>query len=338
MRYITFLLAVVSFISSAQKVFIKNVLEKLPTSIRGLSVVNDHVVWFSGSMGHVGRSINGGVSWNVQQVKDFEKVDFRSLYAFDSLNAIIANAGSPASILKTMDGGKTWKEVYRNELKDIFLDGVDFWDAKRGIIYGDPIDGRMVLLKTNDGGNSWQEITKENRPALSEGEASFAASGTGIRCFDKSSVVIATGGNFSRLWISQNGGENWKPRDVPIIQGKASAGIFSIAQSSNKWIVVGGDFEVDTLKQRHILIGTTNGTSWSMPKKPTGGYRSGIEFITGKIWIAVGQPGADVSFTDGRTWESIPNEKALHVVRKARNGSRIFAAGNGRVAEIQIQK
>ena len=91
----------------------------------------------------------------MQSVKDFEAVDFRSLYAFDSLNAIIANAGSPASILKTVDGGKTWKEVYHNEHKDIFLDGIDFWDSQRGLIYGDPINSHMQILKTSDGGNTW---------------------------------------------------------------------------------------------------------------------------------------------------------------------------------------
>ncbi len=80
-------------VTTAQKATVKNILEKLPTSIRGLSVVDDRVAWFSGSKGHVGRTINGGITWTVQQVKDFEKVDFRSLYAFDSLQAIIANAG-----------------------------------------------------------------------------------------------------------------------------------------------------------------------------------------------------------------------------------------------------
>jgi photosystem II stability/assembly factor-like uncharacterized protein len=327
-----------SCIATAQKASVKPLIEKLPTSIRGLSVVDDRVAWFGGSKGYVGRTINGGATWKVLQVKDFEKVDFRSLYAFDSLRAMIANAGSPASILKTVDGGKTWQEVYRNEHAEIFLDGIDFWDDQRGIIYGDPINNRMEILKTHDGGKTWKEVNKQHRPFLNEGEASFAASGTGIRCYNKTNVVIATGGNTSRLWISHNDGENWHPVEVPIIQGKSSTGIFSIAQSKKKWMVTGGDFEVDTLRQNHVFMGSVTGFDWKMPDAPTGGYRSGIEYISGKTWIAVGQSGVDASFSDGKTWQAIGNEKGLHVVRRARKGSKIFAAGNGRVVEILIGK
>jgi photosystem II stability/assembly factor-like uncharacterized protein len=335
-RVFVSLLVISALVTTAQKAIVKNVLEKLPTSIRGLSAVDDRVAWFSGSKGYVGRTNNGGATWTVQQVNGFEKVDFRSLYAIDSLQAIIANAGSPASILKTIDGGKTWKEVYHNDHADIFLDGIDFWDDKRGIIYGDPINGRMEILKTHDGGNTWKEVTKQHRPLLGEGEASFAASGTGIRCFNKADVVIATGGITSRLWLSHDGGETWHPIEVPVIQGKSTTGIFAIAQSKKKWLVVGGDFESDTLRLNHIFTGSTTGLDWKKPAVPTGGYRSGAEYIKGKIWIAVGQSGVDISTDDAKTWQPIGTEKGLHVVRRARTGSRIFATGNGRVVEIVL--
>jgi photosystem II stability/assembly factor-like uncharacterized protein len=325
-------------IASAQEVSVKNVLEKLPTSIRGLSVVDDRVVWFSGSKGYVGRSIDGGATWKVQQVKDFEKVDFRSLYAFDSLKAIIANAGSPASILKTSDGGKTWKEVYKNELPEIFLDGIDFWDDKRGIIYGDPIDNRMAILKTHNGGETWTEVLKQHRPLVAEGEASFAASGTGMRCFDNTNVVIATGGTVSRLWLSHNDGETWHPFEVPIIQGKASTGIFSVGIGKKKIVVVGGDYEIDSLKQNHVFVSAKEDYEWQQPAIQTGGYRSGVEHILGKTWIAVGQGGADISTDDAKTWKPFDSGKGLHVVRRARNGSKIFVAGNNRIAQIILGK
>jgi photosystem II stability/assembly factor-like uncharacterized protein len=338
MRVITFVFVLIICFASAQKVSIKNVLEKLPTSIRGLSVVDDRVVWFSGSKGYVGRSIDGGANWKVQQVKDFEKVDFRSLYAFDSLKAIIANAGSPASILKTADGGKTWKEVYRNEQPEIFLDGIDFWDDKRGILYGDPINGRMEILKTHNGGDTWVEVSKQHRPLLSDGEASFAASGTGIRCFDNTNVVIATGGTVSRLWLSHNDGESWFPFEVPIIQGKASTGIFSVGIGKKKIVVVGGDYEIDSLKQDHVFVSAKEDYVWQKPTIQTGGYRSGVEFISGKTWIAVGQGGADISSDDAKTWKPFEAGKGLHVVRRARNGKKVFMAGNGRVVEVMIGK
>ena len=81
-------------------------------SFRGLSVVDDSVAWVSGIKGVVGKSTNGGIKWTFTQVKGFEKWDFRSLYAFNSNEAVIANAGSPAHILRTNDGGKNWDILY----------------------------------------------------------------------------------------------------------------------------------------------------------------------------------------------------------------------------------
>jgi photosystem II stability/assembly factor-like uncharacterized protein len=74
------------------------------------------------------------------------------------------------------------------------MDGIDFWNDTEGIIYGDAIDKRMLLLATHDGGKIWKELPEAQRPILSEGEGSFAASGTGIRYYDQSRLLISTGG------------------------------------------------------------------------------------------------------------------------------------------------
>ncbi|RYZ49723.1 MAG: oxidoreductase, partial [Sphingobacteriales bacterium] len=47
------------------------------TSLRGLSVVNDNILWVSGSGGVVGRSSNGGKTWKWVTVPGFEKTEFR---------------------------------------------------------------------------------------------------------------------------------------------------------------------------------------------------------------------------------------------------------------------
>jgi photosystem II stability/assembly factor-like uncharacterized protein len=186
-------------------------------SFRGLSVVNDNVAWISGSQGQVGVTIDGGKTWSFNTIKGHEKSEFRSLYAFDATHAIIANAGSPGYIFTTADAGKTWTIVHTLTHKDAFFDGIDFWNSKEGIIYGDPIDGKMLLLKTTDGGQSWKEVSEA--PQLESGEASFAASGTGIRCIRNNKIIICTGGTISRLWISSDKGEHWINRITPIIQG-----------------------------------------------------------------------------------------------------------------------
>jgi photosystem II stability/assembly factor-like uncharacterized protein len=303
-------------------------------SFRALSVVDDSVVWVSGTKGTVGKSLNGGKTWTFQSVKDFDKFDFRSLYAFDKDRAVIANAGAPANILYTSNGGKDWSIVFTHADTAAFFDGIDFWNDKEGIIYGDPIGGKMLLLKTSDGGKTWKQALSSERPTLFEGEASFAASGTNIRCSGTSSVVIATGGLVSRLFSSNDKGKTWTSIQPPIIQGKQTRGIFSFnfIDKSNG-IIVGGDFLVDTLKVNQAFYTTDSGKTWLTPAKSTRGYRECVEYVTKDVVLAVGPSGSDISNDGGKTWLPLSDEKYYHVVRRARKGTLlVMAGGKGKVS------
>jgi photosystem II stability/assembly factor-like uncharacterized protein len=316
---------------------LKNIDTKTDASFRGLSVVDNKIAWVSGSKGWVGKSTNGGANWIFKQVKGFETVDFRSLYAFDSLNAIVANAGSPAHILRTSDGGVTWKLVYKNEVKEAFFDGIDFWNEKEGLIYGDPIQNRMLMLRTTDGGHTWKELPGKNRPLLKEGEASFAASGTTIRCLDKEKVIIATGGLVSRLWVSEDKGTTWNPMNTPILQGESTRGIFSFASLGSKtFFIAGGDYKMDTLAVKHIFYTTDGGMHWSFPAVPTRGYRECVEYLNKNLMMAVGPRGIDLSRDGGLTWAAFSEEKSFHVVRKSRKGGLVvLAGGTGKVSILK---
>lgn len=322
------------FTAFSQSLTLQDCKVEVKSSFRGLSVADDHTAWVSGSSGWIGKTINGAKQWKFKQVSDFEKLDFRSLYAFDSQNAIIANAGSPARILKTIDGGNSWQVVYQNHHPDAFLDGIDFWNDREGMIYGDPIEGRMLLLITKDGGQTWTEIPKSQRPVVNEGEASFAASGTGIRCYGKSKVIISTGGKSSRLFVSGNKGSNWTVLAPPILQGKSSTGIFSVAIRDKQGIVVGGDYLQDSLTVKHVMLTRDAGKTWQTPVTPTRGYRECVEYISNEVLIATGPSGTDVSYNEGKEWQPLSDEKGFHVVRKARNGKLIVVAGNGKIGWV----
>ena len=131
------------------------------TSIRGLSVVNNNVIWVSGSNGMVGKSSNAGKNWKWMTVKGFEKNDFRDIEAFDANTAIIMAIADPAYILKTTDGGETWKVVYENNTKGMFLDAMDFKDPKNGTVIGDPVDGSFFMARTSNAGETWIELSAE---------------------------------------------------------------------------------------------------------------------------------------------------------------------------------
>src|SRR6478672_4597969 len=145
----------------AQNIQVEQLTSGTKTSIRGLSVVTNSVVWASGSNGMVGTSINGGKDWKWFQVKGFEKTDFRDIEAFDGATAIIMAIDSPAYILRTTDGGYNWKVVYENKKKGMFLDAMEFWNNDAGIVIGDPIDGKIFIARTFDGGQSWKELPEQ---------------------------------------------------------------------------------------------------------------------------------------------------------------------------------
>lgn len=325
---------------SAQKMDWTLIPAQTDASFRGLSVVDNHVAWVSGSKGWVGKTVDGGRTWKFAQVKGFEKLEFRSLYAFDARHAIVANAGSPANIMVTMDGGLSWNNVYTHPDTTAFFDGIEFVNDKVGYLYGDPINGKMLLLKTSDGGKTWTELASEKRPALNEGEASFAASGTNIRILQDKTLAIATGGTVSRLWFLKPNTSAWSSVDCPILQGQSSTGIFSfIFYKPGKGVIVGGDYLKDKQTINHVFLTNDGGKTWQAPSVPTRGYRECVEYLGHKILIATGPSGTDLSLDEGKTWDAESDEPLFHVVRKARKGNLIIVAGGkGKLALLKIKK
>jgi photosystem II stability/assembly factor-like uncharacterized protein len=322
-------------IASAQKPGIETLTAGTKTSIRGLSVVNDNVLWVSGSNGTIGKSINGGKDWKWLQVKGFEKKDFRDIEAFDGATAIIMSVDTPAYILRTTDGGANWKVVYENKTPGMFLDAMEFWNSEAGIVIGDPVNGKIFIARTFDGGYSWKELPENFKPSAEKGEACFASSGTNIRALDRDEAVFITGGSGSNLFIRD------QKIKLPIIQGTESTGANSIAvwdhhklNGGNKLIVVGGDYLKDSFSVNNCFYSNNRGKTWKAPKQPPHGYKSCIEYITEKNLITCGTSGVDVSTDGGDTWTLVTKE-GFHVCRKAKDGKTVYlAGGGGRVAKL----
>lgn len=338
MRYYLFLFLILPFYSFSQTYYLLQKTQGTNTSLRGLSVVNDSVAWVSGSNGAIGKTKDGGSSWEWFKVKGYEKLDFRDIEAFDDKRAVVVNAGSPAYILKTDDGGKTWKETYKNLDSAIFLDGMDFWNPSTGIIFGDPIKNKMQLLKTTNGGASWTDISAKLPFNMADGEAGFAASGTSIKTMGDGKVWIATGGTVSNIYVSDNYGADWEVYKCPIWQGENSTGPFSIDFINDKnGIVVGGNYVKDKEKTNNVLLTKDGGKTWNKPVKSVGGYRSGVMYLTDQVCFATGTSGTDVSKDGGLNWYTI-SEISFNAIKKAKNGNLILLAGsNGNIYTLKVE-
>jgi len=306
------------------------------SSFRAMSVPDDRVVWVSGSKGWIGRSTDGGDHWKFFRIGKDSTADYRTLFAQDSMHALVGNTGSPALIHRTDDGGASWSVVYSNNHPDAFLDGAGFWDDSRGIIYGDPIDGKLLLIGTSDGGRSWTPYPDDSRPEVIKGEASFAASQTNIRCNGKGDVWIATGGSRASLFHSADQGRNWTRTDTPMASGKPGAGTFSICLvGSDNIALAGGDYQSALDKTGNYCIGNRPGRNWKVKMERPAGYRSIIESTPEGLLIASGPDGSDLSLDGGKRWKPVPGAPNINVISRSRNGKLMIAGGRNGLWRIE---
>jgi len=288
----------------------------------------------------VGRTTDGGSAWNFITVPGDDRAELRDIEAWDENTAIVLSVKSPARILKTSDGGSTWKVTYESRIQDVFLDGMAWWDRNRGIAYGDPVNGRFYILLTTDGGESWQELPEDQRPVAAGGEAGFAASGTGI-CTGKGGWTwFGTGGTESNVFSSGDYGRTWRRDPLPGMGGTSSRGINSVAFDGDRTgIVVGGDFMAPD-NTEHIYSWTTDGgKTWITPAhdlRHPAGYRSCVEYLSGTSLVATGKNGTDISHDGGKNWTAI-DKTEFNVVAKAKKGKWILLAGPGRIGRLQMK-
>lgn len=334
--FICFFFALRTVTLSAQEFELTKLTEKEGISFRGMSIPTDSVAWISGTNGTIVKTDDGGQHWHWLTVDGFEDMDFRSIKAFSREKAVIVNAGSPAVVLLTTNGGELWKRVYSYDHKEVFYDGIDFWDDERGVIFGDPIAGKLQLLITDDGGESWSDQSDQANVEMKAGEAGFAASGTSIRTEEGGLVWIGTGGTQSRLLFSYNYGESWNSYKVPIEQGEASQGIFSLAVNSQKQLIaVGGDYQ-NYKNNNNVIQLSGNGTSWTVPKTRLSGYKSCVEYIDDQLVVTTGTSGTDISTDGGQHWK-ILSDTGFHVVKASADGKLVLLAGeDGKVYRLLL--
>ena len=282
------------------------------------------------------KKYDGGKNFEWITVKGYEQRDFRDIEAFDANTAVIMAVDVPAIILKTKDGGKTWKEVFHDDTKGMFLDAMDFTQDGNGIVVGDPINKKLFIATTGNYGDSWLALKPENNfYSADTGEAFFAASGTNVKITgNKYNPVIGfvTGGTDSRLIFEG------LPFALDIIHGKDSQGANSIAInfSVSRIVIAGGDFNVPASSEKNIKVFTVHNGKLLFPpiQTPPHGYRSCVAFITDDSLVCCGLTGVDISNDGGINWKLISNE-SFHVCAKAKKGNAVFLAGkDGRIARL----
>ncbi len=316
-------------------------------SLRGLSAVDDRVVWASGSNATVIRTRDGGKTWTPCGPKGFGDLEFRCVHAFGADIACIASAGSPAVLLRTDDGGASWRETYRASSPSAFFDAMRFWDSQRGIAISDPVDGKLLVVETSDGGQTWERLTDE-LPQSPPGEAAFAASNSSLHVGEQGQLWFGTGGSeseTSRLYHRSAWDAKWGTVSVPIPSSQAS-GIFSVCtvpastagEESNTLVLVGGDYRASETSDVTACISRDRGVTWRTVKTQPAAFRSAVVATPrgGSLpsgLITAGPFGTDFS-RDADEWEPV-SQTGFHAL--AVGQTQVFASGSeGRFGRLIV--
>jgi photosystem II stability/assembly factor-like uncharacterized protein len=284
MRLLYLLLLATTAVAQGPRVQISNTTENL----RGVSAVSRQVAWASGTHGTYLRTVDGGRTWTPGQVPDAEGLDFRGVVGLSADEAFLMSSGlgEQSRIYHTEDGGKRWQLQFTNKVAKGFFDAIAFWDAKHGIVLGDPIadeSGKLKfeLLETEDGQN-WRPLASAAIPEAMDGEGAFAASNSGLAILRDSgdrNLWFATGGKAARVFHSADRGQSWEVFDTPILHGEDSAGIFSIAfRDVLHGVIAGGDYKKPKKDGPNLAFTEDGGKTWRLSTITPQAYFSAIAY------------------------------------------------------------
>lgn len=152
-----------------------------PVKICGMSVVNDKIVYCSGTneprdFPRMMKTVNGGATWTAWEMSDHASI-LIDCYFVDALHGWTVGGKSdeptPTSrdklkpvVLETIDGGLTWTNRLAGQEAEFPLGEwgwkIQFLDDKVGFVSLENFSA-AAILKTTDGGQSWTRL-KVNDP------------------------------------------------------------------------------------------------------------------------------------------------------------------------------
>lgn len=279
MRYLYILTALIlSYNTFSQPIGWIEQSSGLTTQLTSVSAVNSNHVWVCGYAGRVLRTTNSGVNWiSVNASPIPTTLDLHSIYAIDSMTALVAGSGSSSFLFRTSNGGANWTQVFTEN--GGFINSVQMGNNFAGFMMGDPVGGRWSLWGTTTGGVTWDSSSFYLPQAGSE-------AGWNNAFFFDVTAGVWFGTNNSRVYKSLTL-VNWTTQPTT---GQVNS--YAIWFNSPFTGLTGGTA---------VLLTTNGGTLWGPPISPLPGTAN-ISGITGfgTMWIVTRQS-TDIYVTNNNT-------------------------------------
>jgi photosystem II stability/assembly factor-like uncharacterized protein len=208
------------------------------TFIRSLGFIDDK----HGFLGNLGAGIanitdttplyetkDGGLIWTpanigtaaIPGVCSIDILRSRSIHEGDVSDRYYVHAAGrangPAKLLRSEDGGGTWKLIDLSDRAGMILD-VRFLDPNVGFVFaatsGDVSQSNALVLKTTDGGRSWRQVYRSARFNEILWKASFANNRIGYATVQNDDPNNTQ----QRIIKTGDGGDHW--RELPLVVNK----------------------------------------------------------------------------------------------------------------------
>lgn len=295
-KLITFIITFISFSNaSSQWTVSETGLAQVYTSI---SAANDNVVWTSGHLGVVARTVNGGSSWNLSVVGD--SLSLENIYAIDeNIALVIARDYSPdkSMIWRTSNGGATWIQVYEQSVN---LNAIEVNPSGTGLCVGNAAGGRWSILKTTNFGTSWDTTGMF-----------LAGSGNGYgNCLYSNGSDYWFGASAGRLFHTSNNGASWDS----VIVGSSTV--------TNLWF--NGSIGIISAGQKYRS--TDGGLTWNPITHPASSFTP-TAGIGDKFWqVSAGSIYIYTSTDSGLNWSTSTSVETKTDIAISRTGGTVWIA------------
>jgi photosystem II stability/assembly factor-like uncharacterized protein len=274
-----------------------------------------------------------------QKIPVATTASFRGLSVVDS--KIIWASGTEGTVIRTVNGGKTWSVLTVSEAEKLDFRGIKAFDANMAVIIssGPSEKGEAKAFRTTDGGKNWKLVFEEKRNGVFFDAIAFWDKRNGIVLSDP------VDGKFA-LFITGDGGLTWKqlpPSAVPaalLNEGAfaASNSCLVVAGTNNVWFATGG------ASVARVFHSSDRGKTWQVAETPMhpSNASSGIfslAFKDEKNGVAAGGdyqkpdgselPNVIQSHDGGKTWqaETPTNPPGVYFSSVAARSEKIIAAG-----------
>ena len=264
---------------------------------------------------------------------------FRGLSVVDS--KIIWASGTEGTVIRTVDGGKTWPVTPVPSAEKLDFRGIKAFDANTAVIIssGPAEQGPAKIFRTSDGGKNWKQVFEEKRSGIFFDAIAFWDYRNGIVLSDP------VDGKFA-LFVTDDGGVTWKqlpPAAVPAALPKegafaASNSCLVVQGSRDVWFATGG------ASVARVFHSGDRGKTWQVAETPMhpSNASSGIfslAFKDEKNGVAAGgdyqkPAGSDLpnimrTHDGGKTWQAAEptNPAGVYFSSVVSAGPQIVAAG-----------